>query len=111
MAAWKEACASPTPSKVLIPAGDYQLGVVKLEGPCKAAIGLQVDGVLKAPADSKGWIGFQGIDQFTLSGKGTFDGQGQTLWSKTNCHQDPSCHNFDPVSLFPHLIPFFNMLY
>ncbi|KAI5555197.1 hypothetical protein BDE02_19G064100 [Populus trichocarpa] len=78
--AWKSACASTKPSKVLIPSGTYWLRKVTLAGPCKAAIKLQVDGILKAPVDpnklSGGhWVNFRYVDQFTLSGRGTFDGR------------------------------------
>ncbi|KAH8480471.1 hypothetical protein H0E87_030660 [Populus deltoides] len=82
--AWKSACASTKPSKVLIPSGTYWLRKVTLAGPCKAAIKLQVDGILKAPVDpnklSGGhWVNFIYVDQFTLSGRGTFDGQGKNI--------------------------------
>ena len=29
-----------------------------------------------------GWIAFQQIDQFILSGGGVFDGQGKTVWGR-----------------------------
>ncbi|KAH8480476.1 hypothetical protein H0E87_030665 [Populus deltoides] len=82
--AWKSACASTKPSKVLIPRGTYWLRKVTLAGPCKAAIKLQVDGILQAPVDpnklSGGhWVNFRYVDQFTLSGRGTFDGQGKNI--------------------------------
>nr|TKR91080.1 hypothetical protein D5086_0000227270 [Populus alba] len=85
--AWKDACASTNPSKVLIPSGTYSLRKLTLAGPCKAAIELQVDGILKAPVDpnqfSGGhWVNFGYVDKFTLSGSGTFDGQGKAAWSK-----------------------------
>ncbi|KAJ6297066.1 hypothetical protein OIU78_022735 [Salix suchowensis] len=85
--AWKDACASTNPSKVLIPSGTYSLRQVTLAGPCKAAIELQVDGILKAPVNpdqfSDGsWVDFRHVDQLTLSGRGTFDGQGNVAWSK-----------------------------
>ena len=54
-------------------------------------IELLVQGTLQAPADpayfrgSSGWINFQYINQFTLSGAGTFDGQGQIAWKQNDC--------------------------
>ncbi|KAJ4826959.1 hypothetical protein Tsubulata_015805 [Turnera subulata] len=100
LAAWKEACASTTPSKVLIPAGEYLMGPAELLGPCKAPIELQVEGTVKAPAEPKGesWVTFQQIDGFTLSGKGTFNGQGHIAWGNNNCHQNPACKKF-PINL------------
>ncbi|KAL9345008.1 hypothetical protein Peur_062683 [Populus x canadensis] len=102
--AWKSACASTKPSKVLIPSGTYWLRKVTLAGPCKAAIKLQVDGILKAPVDpnklSGGhWVNFIYVDQFTLSGRGTFDGQGKVAWSKSTCHIDKNCKGLPMVSL------------
>ncbi|KAJ4826960.1 hypothetical protein Tsubulata_015806, partial [Turnera subulata] len=96
LAAWKEACASTTPSKVLIPAGEYLMGPAELLGPCKAPIELQVEGTVKAPPEPKGesWVTFQQIDGFTLSGKGTFNGQGHIAWGNNNCHQNPACKKF-----------------
>ncbi|RVW64616.1 Polygalacturonase [Vitis vinifera] len=55
--AWGDACALPVTSTVMIPDGTYALGKFKAEG---------------------GWIAFQQIDQFILSGGGVFDGQGKT---------------------------------
>ncbi|XP_034923869.2 exopolygalacturonase-like [Populus alba] len=94
--AWKSACASTKASKVLIPSGTYWLRRVTLAGPCKAAIKLQVDGILQAPVDpdklSGGhWVNFRYIDQFTLSGRGTFDGQGKVAWSKSTCQKYKDC--------------------
>ncbi|KAF8414205.1 hypothetical protein HHK36_002205 [Tetracentron sinense] len=96
MSAWKEACASPTPSTVLIPAGNYLAGPVKFQGPCKAPVNVQVKGVVKAPADPSkftedGWVVFCSIDALTLSGGGTFDGQGSTAWSQNDCAKTGKC--------------------
>ncbi|KAJ6743921.1 hypothetical protein OIU79_030266 [Salix purpurea] len=94
--AWKDACASTNPSKVLIPSGTYSLRQVTLVGPCKAAIELQVDGILKAPVNPDqfsggSWVDFRHVDQLTLSGSGTFDGQGNVAWSKSTCNKDKNC--------------------
>uniref|UniRef100_A0A6N2MF31 Pectate lyase superfamily protein domain-containing protein n=1 Tax=Salix viminalis TaxID=40686 RepID=A0A6N2MF31_SALVM len=104
--AWKDACASTNPSKVLIPSGTYSLRQVTLAGPCKAAIELQVDGILKAPVDpnqfsSGNWVDFSHVDQLTLSGSGTFDGQGNVAWSKSTCSKDKNCEGFPMVIYSP----------
>ncbi|KAJ0084302.1 hypothetical protein Patl1_30476 [Pistacia atlantica] len=89
---WKKACASPSPSKVLIPKGTFSLSPVTLEGPCKAAIEVQVQGTLKAQSgvgkttEDGGWVTFQHIEGFTLSGGGIFDGQGGSSWG--SCGND-----------------------
>ncbi|XP_037491752.1 LOW QUALITY PROTEIN: exopolygalacturonase [Jatropha curcas] len=92
MSAWKEACAAGS-SKVLIPKGTFLMGIVKLEGPCKGAMEIELQGTLKAPADPKaikgeGWITHRiidHVDQLTICGGGTFDGQGEAAWKANDC--------------------------
>ncbi|KAK7850616.1 polygalacturonase [Quercus suber] len=82
--AWKAACASTGRSKVVVPGGTYMLGAVPLEGPCKGSIELQVIGTLRAPERQSGdsWVSFNHVNFFTLSGGGTFDGQGKIAWGQ-----------------------------
>uniref|UniRef100_A0A5B6Z524 Putative exopolygalacturonase-like n=1 Tax=Davidia involucrata TaxID=16924 RepID=A0A5B6Z524_DAVIN len=96
MSAWKEACASPTASSVVIPAGTYMSNEVTFDGPCKAPVEIKLQGTLQANADpasfkTDGWIVFQRIDGFTLSGGGTFDGQGATTWANRKCFEKANC--------------------
>lgn len=70
---------------MFIPKGIFLLSPLTLEGPCKAAIEVEVQGTLKALTNSKvtkdgSWVTFQRIEHFTLSGGGTFDGQGASAW-------------------------------
>ncbi|KAK5843097.1 hypothetical protein PVK06_005528 [Gossypium arboreum] len=67
--AWKEACASTSPSKIVIPKGISFLSTATLDGPCKAPIELQVQGTVKAPTDPGAfkepkWIAFNRIENF-----------------------------------------------
>ncbi|XP_031390966.1 exopolygalacturonase-like [Punica granatum] len=101
--AWTEACASPTPSTILIPTGAFLMGQVSLGGPCKSSMTVQVQGMVKAPADpaqmkGDGWIVIQHIDSFTLNGGGTFDGQGKIAWTKNDCAEKKVCTNL-PTNL------------
>lgn len=93
--AWKEACAAAGENQVVVPKGTFQLGPLNLEGPCKGPIEFQNLGTIQAPADPSKfkdfWIQFLHIDGFTLSGGGTFDGQGQKAWSSNNCANDLNC--------------------
>lgn len=97
MSAWREACASTTPSStVLIPGGTYLLTAVNIVGPCRAPVGIQVQGTLLAPADpaqvkADAWITLEYIDQFTLSGKGILDGQGAIAWAHNDCSKNDNC--------------------
>ncbi|XP_050909231.1 polygalacturonase [Lathyrus oleraceus] len=98
--AWKEACASTIPSKVVIPEGWYKLQQIDLEGPCNAPIEVQVHGMILSPKNpyhlngQDQWVRFQYINFFTLSGKGTFDGQGQMAWKQNNCPRNTNCIRF-----------------
>ncbi|KAK7327686.1 hypothetical protein VNO77_21773 [Canavalia gladiata] len=95
--AWTQACASPTPVKIVIPAGTYHMGATDVKGPCKAPVEVQVDGTIKAPEnpddlkDAYQWIKFQYLDSFTLSGSGIFDGHGATAWTQNDCHKNTKC--------------------
>ncbi|KAA8524803.1 hypothetical protein F0562_011226 [Nyssa sinensis] len=73
LSAWKEACASPTPSSVVIPAGTYTSNEVTFSGPCKAPIEMKLVGTLQANPNAAsfktdGWVVFEHIEGFTLSG-------------------------------------------
>ncbi|KAM1373446.1 hypothetical protein ACFX2I_024145 [Malus domestica] len=63
--AWRDACASPWPAKVIIPKWEYYLRGAILKGPCKAPIEIQVQGYLRAPQDRSRliqqgtWVRFQ----------------------------------------------------
>ncbi|OMP10233.1 Glycoside hydrolase, family 28 [Corchorus olitorius] len=100
--AWKEACELATPSKIVIPKGTFFLSEAKLEGPCKGPIDLQVQGIVKAPADPSAfkepsWVVFSNIEHFTMSGGGTFDGNGAAAWGK-KCAQNKYCAEL-PINL------------
>ncbi|KAL1060632.1 hypothetical protein V6Z11_1Z083100 [Gossypium hirsutum] len=101
--AWKEACASTSPSKIVIPKGIYFLSTATLDGPCKAPIELQVQGTVKAPADPSAfkepkWIAFNRIENFKLSGGGVFDGQGTTAYKREGCKGHDYCGSL-PINL------------
>ncbi|XP_050383650.1 exopolygalacturonase-like [Argentina anserina] len=95
--AWKDACAAASPSRVIVPKGIFHLKGAVFKGPCKAPIEVQVNGLVKAPADGAQltnravWIQFSQLEKFTLSGSGTFDGQGQKTWKENDCNKKPNC--------------------
>ncbi|TYG60862.1 hypothetical protein ES288_D07G101800v1 [Gossypium darwinii] len=101
--AWKEACASTSPAKIVVPKGIYFLSTATLDGPCKAPIELQVEGTVKAPADPGAfkepkWIAFNRIENFKLSGAGVFDGQGTTAYKRKGCKKHNFCGSL-PINL------------
>ncbi|PQM37091.1 exopolygalacturonase-like [Prunus yedoensis var. nudiflora] len=70
--AWSDACASPSASKAPTNAGQF------------------------TRPDT--WVGFQYIDKLTLSGGGTFDGQGALAWGQNDCHKNKNCKPI-PINL------------
>ena len=69
-----------------------------------APIEVQVDGTIQAPQDPNQlngdaqWIKFTYINFLTLSGAGTFDGQGAIAWSQNNCGKTKSCKKLSMVN-------------
>ncbi|MBA0877067.1 hypothetical protein Goshw_025997, partial [Gossypium schwendimanii] len=99
--AWKEVCASVTPSTVVIPKGTYLFTKVNLKGPCKALIEINVQGTIQAPADPSAfkdlnWVRFYSIENFKMSGGGIFDGQGCIAYEK---NKDPHNNVFHGVNI------------
>ncbi|KAJ6759997.1 hypothetical protein OIU79_024956 [Salix purpurea] len=99
IAAWKEACRATGKVKLLVPKGVYLIGPVKFAGPCKNVSSLTVymKGYLKATAklsrygSGTGWVEFGWLERLTLTGGGTFDGQGAKAWPYNNCTTDSKC--------------------
>ncbi|KAH9699598.1 hypothetical protein KPL71_024433 [Citrus sinensis] len=79
---WREACNwDGIESTVLVNPGKYLSNFANL----KARTGLS-----KLP-DKQSWITFQYLRHFTLSGEGTFHGQGETAWPLNQCHKNSDC--------------------
>ncbi|KAF3486517.1 hypothetical protein F2Q69_00056949, partial [Brassica cretica] len=100
VAAWDKACTSSSSSvDLIIPRGEFHVGPLRFSGPCTNVTHLtvRVKGHLKASTDlSKyrsggGWIEFGWINGLTLTGDGTFDGQGALAWPFNNCTTDSHC--------------------
>ncbi|KAL2253618.1 exopolygalacturonase [Sesamum indicum] len=84
--AWKAACESSGPAKVVIPAGDFMAGEVVFSGPCKAhTTTVEIQGHLLANIDpstytSGAWIMVQRVDNVVLTGGGIINGEGKYDW-------------------------------
>ncbi|WJX52775.1 galacturonan 1,4-alpha-galacturonidase [Trifolium repens] len=87
--AWKAACA--VESGVLLVPENYTFKITStiFSGPCKPGLVFQVDGMLMAPdgpdswpeADSRNqWLVFYKLDQMSLNGTGTIEGNGDQWW-------------------------------
>ncbi|XP_042460693.1 exopolygalacturonase-like [Zingiber officinale] len=100
LAAWKQACSSSGQTKVLVPVGTYFLNPVEFSGPCPGVQNLifQIQGTVKASTDlniykqTRGWVAFTFVDHLTLTGGGTFNGQGEASWSLNNCPRQKNCN-------------------
>ncbi|XP_041012575.1 exopolygalacturonase-like [Juglans microcarpa x Juglans regia] len=98
-AAWKEACEASGSVNLVIPKGTYLIGPIKFAGPCNNVSSLTVlmKGHLKATTDlsnygfSAGWVEFGRLEGLTLTGGGTFDGQGAKAWPYNNCSTHSKC--------------------
>ncbi|KAK3143982.1 hypothetical protein QOZ80_4AG0307390 [Eleusine coracana subsp. coracana] len=92
VAAWTAACGAGLPSvTVHVPAGwTFLVGPVAFQGPCAPRrITVKVMGNITAPAADAWtggkqdyWLMFYRVDGLTVTGKGVFDGNGQSWWDK-----------------------------
>ncbi|ESQ49242.1 hypothetical protein EUTSA_v10020501mg [Eutrema salsugineum] len=105
-AAWKEACASASPSTILVPKGEYLVNNIEFKGPCKGPITFEVNGNLKAPPNwlgggkpHCGWLEFEKLTDFTINGNGAiFDGQGAIAWKVNDCAKTGKCNTL-PINI------------
>ena len=87
-------------------------------GPCKNPIEFLIDGTLLAPANPNNikqdtWIKFKYINDLSISGSGTLDGQGKQSWPLNDCHKNPNCPKLAMVTflqLFHLLLHFEKMI-
>lgn len=108
--AWKAACNSASPAKVVIPAGTFMTSPAIFQGPCKSKpVIMEVIGTVEASTDlsaypSKEWILFEQIDGLVLKGKGTFDGKGESAWKYNDCKSSnyKNCQGLPSVSITLH---------
>ncbi|KAF8691405.1 hypothetical protein HU200_040542 [Digitaria exilis] len=93
--AWKNACDSTGTQKITIPAGNFLTGALELAGPCKSSIIIRLDGNLLGTGDlnayKKNWIEIQNVDNLSINGHGTIDGQGPLVWKKNECQKSYNC--------------------
>ncbi|CAH8332415.1 unnamed protein product [Eruca vesicaria subsp. sativa] len=95
---WKMACTRRGGnSKIYVPKGTFYLGGVEFVGPCTNDVEFVIDGTLLAPANPKDikndtWINFRYINNLSISGGGTLDGQGKESWPLNDCLKNTHCH-------------------
>ena len=113
MQAWVAACHWRGKARLLIPQGDFLIGQVMFQGPCNSPtpIIVEVAGNLKAATDiseysSPEWVTFEDINGLIVTGGGTFDGQGDSVWQYNDCGTNSNCQLLPTVSLLNHYLSF-----
>ncbi|CAJ1962880.1 unnamed protein product [Sphenostylis stenocarpa] len=94
LSAWDKACASPKPSSIHVPQGEFLIGrAVTFRGPCSNnAISITIRATLLAPSqytfvgNALHWFTFDQVKGVSIHG-GEFDARGSFLW---NCKNKPS---------------------
>nr|GEY05307.1 exopolygalacturonase-like [Tanacetum cinerariifolium] len=94
--AWNDACASNTGGTVWIPGGNYIVGAVVFQGPCKGPVNFIIKGTLEAsdnPANMflDNWITFSHVDHLLVSGGGYLHGHGSSAWRHNDCATNLRC--------------------
>ncbi|KAE8794435.1 Polygalacturonase ADPG1 [Hordeum vulgare] len=101
---WNSACSdSGGGATVYVPAGrTFLLGEIRLQGPCKSPITVQVDGDIVAPNSlwkqkPSSLLTFYRVDNLTVDGGGQIDGRGAPWWH---------CYNQKVTTTYPVLVSF-----
>ncbi|KAK1425885.1 hypothetical protein QVD17_21247 [Tagetes erecta] len=89
LAAWNGACKVDGGTLQIPSNHKFLIKPVTLQGPCMARVVLQIDGTLLAPSKigswSKSnlfqWLNFKWVQNVTIQGSGTIDGQGYNWWA------------------------------
>nr|XP_016508200.1 PREDICTED: polygalacturonase-like isoform X1 [Nicotiana tabacum] len=92
--AWKKACKTEN-AVLLVPRHKrYYVGPIKFHGPCKKGLRMMINGELRASKnisdyeqDRRHWLLFQNMENFTVEGVGSIDGNGEVWW-KYSCKID-----------------------
>ncbi|KAI4303083.1 hypothetical protein MLD38_038756 [Melastoma candidum] len=115
--AWQAACGVES-ATVLAPEGyNFLIKSTIFSGPCKPGLVFKVDGVITAPngpdcwpeKDSKRqWLVFYRLDGITLTGTGTFEGNGEPWWDlPCKPHRGPGGKTLPGPCDSPTMIRFF----
>ncbi|KAL3501158.1 hypothetical protein ACH5RR_035607 [Cinchona calisaya] len=95
VAAWEAACKVPGATIEVPSEFKFLIKPITLQGPCMPHLTFQIDGILLAPPQVWSgpksslfqWINFKWLQNFTIQGTGTVDGQGSNWWTSTPSSQ------------------------
>ncbi|ERN02697.1 hypothetical protein AMTR_s00085p00112760 [Amborella trichopoda] len=88
LAAWRAACKVGSAIVEIPSEFRFLISAVTLQGPCMPQLVLQIDGTVIAPSQLSAWpnngllqwINFKWVQNFSIQGTGTIDGQGSAWW-------------------------------
>ncbi|XP_076920460.1 polygalacturonase QRT2-like [Bidens hawaiensis] len=91
MEAWRSACSSFEGTEFVVPMNKvYHLKPITFSGPCKPNLKVKIYGTIKASShrsdydeDRRHWIVFEDLEDFTVEGGGTINGNGRIWWIKS----------------------------
>ncbi|EPS63573.1 hypothetical protein M569_11211 [Genlisea aurea] len=104
LSAWRDACNSGGGGMVHVPrGGNYYVSQAVFEGPCRGEMSFRHEGYIIASSEYSGgdsWISFRLVNRLSISGSGTFDGNGASTWNRcrsSGCNFPPSSLKLDHV--------------
>ncbi|KAL5826777.1 hypothetical protein ACOSQ3_018618 [Xanthoceras sorbifolium] len=94
LAAWKAACKVAGATLEIPSEFKFLIKPITLQGPCMPHLVLQIDGTLLAPPKVSSWpksglfqwLNFKWVQNLTIQGTGTVDGQGSEWWSASQIY-------------------------
>ncbi|KAJ1399504.1 Pectin lyase fold/virulence factor [Sesbania bispinosa] len=116
LAAWKGAC-KVAGATVEVPAQlKFLIKPLTLQGPCMPDLTLQIDGTVLAPPEAYSWpksslfqwMNFKWVQNFTIKGSGTVDGQGSNWWSSSQPYDIQKSYSKQIPGMKPTAIRFYS---
>ncbi|GLT67001.1 hypothetical protein SLA2020_393380 [Shorea laevis] len=116
LGAWNKLCGTSGNSMptMLVPAKKtFLVKQVEFAGPCKSSsVQIQIIGNIVAPANtqwtdckSECWFCFSNVESLTLTGTGTFEGNGPAWWKIPGVLRFTGCNNLQVTGLASHNSP------
>ncbi|XP_051222910.1 polygalacturonase ADPG2 [Lolium perenne] len=94
-ATWNATCGDSYSPTMVIPGGKtFLLSQIRLDGPCKSPVTVELDGKIVAPnfiwmTAAANLLTFYRVNNLTVNGSGQIDGNGDIWWT---CFNQKKCH-------------------